>query len=77
MRTTDWVKHVHLAHELATECVDDTSNGRSLALADEVEVEHTLHSLGLKTTVLVLARALVASDSLHRRIAMLRDLKTY
>lgn len=38
----------HLAHELTAKCVDDTSNGRGLALADVVEVEHTLHSLGLQ-----------------------------
>lgn len=41
--------NLHLAHELSSECVDDTSNGRSLPLADEVEIEHTLHSLGLHT----------------------------
>lgn len=39
---------VHLADELAAECVDDTGNGRRLAFADEVEVEHALHSLGLQ-----------------------------
>lgn len=42
----------HLADELAAECVDDTSHGRLLALADEVKVEHTLHCLGLHAAVL-------------------------
>jgi hypothetical protein len=43
--------HVHFADELAAECVDDTSNGGLLALADEVEVEHTLHGTGLQAAV--------------------------
>lgn len=43
--------YAHLADELATEGVDDTGNGRSLALANEVEVEHTLHRLGLEAAV--------------------------
>lgn len=42
---------VHLAHELATEGVDDTGDGGSGTLADEVEVKHTLDSTGLHTTV--------------------------
>jgi hypothetical protein len=37
----------HFANELTAECVNDTRNGRSLALANEVEVEHALHGLGL------------------------------
>ena len=40
---------VHLAHELTTECVDNTGNGGSCALADEVEVEHALDSSWLQT----------------------------
>jgi len=38
---------LHLADELTTESVDDTGDGRLLALADEVEVKHTLDGLGL------------------------------
>ena len=41
----------HFADELTTEGVDDTGNGGGATLADEVEVEHTLHSAGLHTTV--------------------------
>lgn len=41
----------HFADELTTEGVDDTGNGRSATLADEVEVEHTLHSAGLHSAV--------------------------
>ena len=44
---------IHLAHELATEGVDDTGDGRSGTLADEVEVKHTLNSPGLHTTVIL------------------------
>lgn len=40
---------VHLADELTAECVDDTCNRGGFALADEVEVEHALHSSGLET----------------------------
>jgi hypothetical protein len=36
---------------LTAECVDDTSDGGLLALADEVEVEHALHSTGLQSAV--------------------------
>ena len=49
--------NAHFAHELTAECVDDTSNRGGLALADEVEVEHTLHSLGLQTAVPLLELA--------------------
>lgn len=42
---------VHFADELAAECVNDTSNGGLLALADEVEVEHALHGTGLQAAV--------------------------
>lgn len=42
---------IHLAHELTTEGVDDTGDGGSGTLADEVEVKHTLDSPGLHTTV--------------------------
>ena len=38
---------LHLADELTTESVDDTGDGRLLALANEVEVKHTLDGLGL------------------------------
>ena len=41
---------VHLADELATKGVDDTSHGGSGPLADEVKVQHTLDSSGLHTT---------------------------
>nr|POE71985.1 hypothetical protein CFP56_11861 [Quercus suber] len=40
---------LHLADELATECVDDTSDRRSLTLADKVEVEHALDGSWLET----------------------------
>lgn len=40
---------VHLGDELTTESVDDTGDGGGLALADEVEVEHTLNGAGLQT----------------------------
>lgn len=39
----------HLADELTAECVDDASDGRCLALANEVEVEHALDGFGLQT----------------------------
>ena len=41
---------IHLTDELATEGVNDTSNGGSGPLADEVEVEHALHGSRLHTT---------------------------
>ena len=44
---------VHLADELATEGVDDTSDGGGRTLADEVKVEHALDSSGLHATVTV------------------------
>ena len=44
---------VHLADELTTESVDDTSHGRSRTLADEVKVEHALDSSGLHATAIV------------------------
>lgn len=47
------VCNVHLADELATKSIDDTSNGRSGSLADEVEVEHALDGPGLHATALV------------------------
>lgn len=55
---------VHLADELATESVDNAGNGRALALADEVKVEHTLHSTGLQTVDE--ASGLVAEESMLR-----------
>jgi len=35
---------VHLADELSTEGIDDAGDGGGLALADEIEIEHALHS---------------------------------
>ena len=43
--------YVHFADELTAECVDDTGDGGLLALADEVEVEHTLDGTGLQSAV--------------------------
>jgi hypothetical protein len=43
--------NVHFAHELTAESINDTGNGRSLALADEVEVEHALDSSWLEAAV--------------------------
>lgn len=40
--------YAHLAHKLATESVDDASDRGSLALADEIKVEHALGGLGLQ-----------------------------
>ena len=59
--------YIHLLHELTTECVDDAGYGRSLALADEVEVEHTLHGSRLKTA------AALSVPSLQYRAAHLRQ----
>jgi len=42
---------VHLADELTTEGVDDTGNRGGLALADVVEVKHTLHGSWLETAM--------------------------
>ena len=42
---------VHLGDVLSTECVDNTSDGRSLALADEIEVKHALHGSCLEAAV--------------------------
>lgn len=49
---------LHLANELATKSVDDTSNRRSATLANEVEVEHALHGSGLHTTVITISPAI-------------------
>lgn len=46
---------LHLADELTTESVDDTSDRGLLALADEVEVKHALDGLGLHAAVKVLS----------------------
>jgi len=46
---------VHLADELAAEGVDDTGDGRLLALADEVEVKHALDGLGLHSAVAIVS----------------------
>ena len=40
---------VHLAHELTSECVDDTCHGWGFTLADKVEIEHALDGSWLKT----------------------------
>lgn len=42
---------LHLADELASESIDDSCHRRGLALADEVEIEHALHSTRLQATV--------------------------
>lgn len=71
----------HLADELATESVDDTGDGGGLALADEVEVEHTLHGLGLHTAVTTVSlrvpccsRSLTAiEDPLGRSVDLLDE----
>jgi hypothetical protein len=54
-----WVICLHLADELTTESVDDTSDGRLLALANEVEVKHTLDGLGLHSAMRLLGLFLV------------------
>jgi len=41
--------HLHLLHELTAKGVDDAGHGGSLALADEVEIEHALHGSGLQS----------------------------
>jgi hypothetical protein len=46
---------IHLANELATKSVDDTSNRRCATLANEVEVEHALHGSGLHTAVITIS----------------------
>jgi len=40
---------VHLADELSPEGIDDARNGGSLALADEIEIEHALNGSRLET----------------------------
>ena len=62
---------VHLANELATEGVDDTGDGGSGALADEVKVEHALHGSGLHATI---AGQFFCSISLARFRASRADL---
>ena len=49
----DW--RLHLADELTTEGIDDTGDGRLLALADEVEVKHALDGLGLHSAVAIVS----------------------
>ena len=57
---------VHLADELATKGVDDTSHGGSGPLADEVKVQHTLDGSGLHTTVgQLLTMAFRANCAIH------------
>lgn len=46
---------LHLADELAAEGVDDTGDGRLLALADEVKVKHALDGLGLHSAVAIVS----------------------
>jgi hypothetical protein len=48
---------LHLADELTTESVDDTGDRRLLALADEVEIKHTLDGLGLHSAVEIVSLA--------------------
>jgi hypothetical protein len=48
---------LHLADELTTESVDDTGDRRLLALADEVEIKHTLDGLCLHSAVEVVSLA--------------------
>jgi hypothetical protein len=50
-----YVGNPHLADELTTESVDDAGDGRSLALADEVKIEHALHGSRLEATVPVVS----------------------
>ena len=49
-----WKFCLHLADELTAESVDDTGDGRLLALANEVEVKHTLDGLGLHSAMRLL-----------------------
>jgi putative heme iron utilization protein len=56
---------IHLANELATKSVDDTSNRRCATLANEVEVEHALHGSGLHTVYE--ASRLVVEESVSER----------
>jgi hypothetical protein len=63
---------LHLADELTTESVDDTGHRRLLALANEVEVKHTLHSLGLHAAVEIVS--LAGFQSLTRGAGVLRAL---
>ena len=51
---------LHLADELTTESVDDTGDGRLLALADEVEVKHALDGLGLHSATRLLGLFLLS-----------------
>ena len=46
--------NTHFANELTSERVNNTGYGRRLALANEVEIEHALHSTRLETAVLKL-----------------------
>jgi hypothetical protein len=52
-----WLKgwRLHLADELTAEGVDDTGDGRLLALADEVEIKHALDGLGLHSAVAIVS----------------------
>jgi len=56
--------YAHLADELAAEGVDDTGDRRSLALADEVEIEHALHRSRLQAAVRTVVSTAVSKN--HR-----------
>lgn len=58
---------VHLADELSAEGIDDAGDGRGLALADEVEIQHALHSPRLETVNE--ASCLVVEESVRRQRA--------
>lgn len=57
--------NLHLAHELAAKSVDDTGDGGSGTLADEVEIEHALYSSRLHATVDILVSK-ITPDIEHR-----------
>jgi hypothetical protein len=57
---------LHLADELTAEGVNDTGDGRLLALADEVEVKHALDGLGLHSAVAIVSGILALVCFLRR-----------
>jgi hypothetical protein len=57
---------LHLADELTAECVNNTGDGRLLALADEVEVKHALDGLGLHSAVAIVSGILAVVCLLRR-----------
>lgn len=58
---------VHLANKLTAKSIDNTSNRRGLALADEVKVQHALDGTGLET--IDKASGLVVEESVLRKRA--------